>query len=88
MAAINKRAGEKFPIALRWEKYLATGETILTVVTTVPAGLTKEGDPTIDGATTKQRVSGGTSLAVYDVTFKITTSTGEIYEDIFTVRML
>jgi len=88
MAAVNKRAGEKFGIALRWEKYLATGETILTVTVTVPTGLTKEGDPTISGATTKQNVSGGTALAVYDVVFKITTSTGAIYEDIFTVRML
>lgn len=88
MAAINKRVNEKFAIGLMWTGYLGTGETIQTVDTTIPTGLTKEGSPTIDGITTSQVISGGTALGIYPVVFKITTSAGAIYEDVYTVRLV
>jgi hypothetical protein len=87
MAAISKRVSETIPIALYWRGYLAEGETISTVDVTVPTGLSKEGVGVIAGLKTTQTVYGGTAGMSYDVVFKITTSAGLIYEDIYTVHV-
>jgi len=89
MAQIFKRVNEKFAIGLDWSSYLGTGETISSAeVTVIPAGLTKEGGYTINGGVVSQVVSGGTAGKTYKVIFKVTTSAGAIYEDIYDVKVI
>lgn len=67
--------------------WLATGETVSSVVWTVPAGVTKDtGFPGFasgefnDGTNILVAISGGTAAAEYDISAAFTTSAGRTDE--------
>lgn len=72
---------------LDWgENYLATGETINSVVWTVATGITKDSDSKTDTTTTIW-LSGGTALTSYTIACKIVTSQSRTDERTFTVQV-
>jgi hypothetical protein len=68
--------------------YLAVGETISTRTVTVDTGLTKDSD-SITGGSTSVTVwlSGGTAGVSYQVTCRITTSSGRTDDWTITVKV-
>lgn len=79
-----KDPSSKLDYGFDWSLWLETGDTISTVVWTVPAGLTKESEEN-SSTVTKVWLSGGTLSTLYTVSGKITTSQGRIDERSFTV---
>ena len=72
---------------LDWgENYLATGETISSVVWTVATGITKDSDSKTDTTTTIW-LSGGTALTSYTIACKIVTNQSRTDERTFTVQV-
>ena len=69
-----------------WSRVLATGETIVTSVWTVPTGLTSTTE-TQSTTTATIWISGGTLDAEYEISNRITTSAGRIYDYVFTLRI-
>ena len=78
---IQKGVNGKFPIGLRLASPdLESSETITAVAASVsPVGLTL-GTPGIDGDEVFVEVSVGTAGTDYEVQFKITTSSGKVFE--------
>lgn len=70
-----------------WSQWLETGETIVTSVMTVSAGLTLDSDShTLTTATAW--LSGGTAGAPYEVANRITTNQGRTDERTITIRVI
>lgn len=89
-AYIEKRPNEKFAIGFKYTTPdIATGEHIDAVTATVDTGLTQDGSAAIVGTdTVSQVVSGGTADSEYHVVFKVTTSAGYIFEDVYCVKVI
>lgn len=68
-----------------WSDWFASGETIDTVVWTVPAGLTG-GTEANDGEVVKILLSGGTAGEEYEVSARITTTDGQTDERTLLIR--
>lgn len=78
-AIIEKSVGGKFPIGLKYySPDLESGETISAASATAPAGLTV-GAAVIDANEISVEISGGTVDKNYKVQFKMTTSSGKIF---------
>jgi hypothetical protein len=89
-AIIEKRVNEKFAIGFSYTAPdLAAGQHIDAVVVTAGAGLSVEGAPAIIGTDeVSQVIYGGTAGTDYTVLFKVTTSAGYIYEDVYVVKVI
>lgn len=66
-----------------WLDWLDTGETISSVVWTVPAGLTQPFPASLSGAMAKVWIAGGVALTDYQVACHITTTAGR--QDVRTI---
>jgi len=89
MAAIfDKTVSEIQPVGFDFADDLATGETLSSVVATVPSGLTAVGSGTVSGTSVYQVVSGGTVDAIYRVVLIATSSLGYKYEGEVLVRIV
>lgn len=76
-----------------WPQDLNQGETLAEVETSVsPSGLTLVGLPGNSGSEVYQKVSGGVAGTDYVVQFKVTTSTGQVFDhpylDAFLVKVV
>ena len=79
--------GETYPAEFNFGLYLAVGETIsgATSTATVFAGSDPspssilDGSPTISGTVVTQKVYGGVSGVIYNVTVVVTTSAGNVF---------
>lgn len=79
--------GETFPAEFDFGAYLAVGETIsgATSEASVFAGTDPspssilDGVPTISGSVVTQKVTGGISGVIYNVTVVVTTSAGNVF---------
>ena len=69
-----------------WNEWLASTETILTAVWTVPSGITKSSQIETDGYTTVW-LSSGTVNTDYNLTCRITTSDGRIDDRTMTIKV-
>lgn len=79
---IEKTVSESFPIGLTYvDPDLETGETIVSVTAAVtPTGLTLASTSYV-GARVSTFVSGGAVGTEYTVLFKVTTSSGKIFNN-------
>jgi hypothetical protein len=69
------------PYSWDWTAWLAgAGDTISSATVLVPEGLTAVGSANVDGTVVTQRVSGGSSGAIYKMVCQITTAGGLIDE--------
>ena len=73
-----------YPIS--WAAYLATGETIVTSVWTIPTGLT-DGGSSQTATTTTQWITGGVDGTVYTVTNQITTTASRTVDYSFNLKI-
>jgi len=87
-AIFDKTVNEIQPVGFDFEDDLNTGETISSVTSTVPAGLTAVGSATISSTSVYQVVSGGTVDTIYRVTLLATSSLGYKYEGKVLVRII
>lgn len=62
-----------------WSEWLASGETISNSTWTVAAGITGT-SPGYTTTSTSIKLSGGTDGSIYNVTNRITTSSGQVDE--------
>lgn len=87
---VEKYENEKFYIGLQYQyPDLSAGEIITDAEITVDSeDLALEGDAVINNDTIKQMISGGIRLEVYTVTFKVTTSGGNIFTDYIAVKVI
>lgn len=70
--------------AFDWSDWLASGETISSVVVTVPTGITKDSNTNTTTVVTVW-LSGGTDETEYAVACKIVTSAGRTDERTITI---
>jgi hypothetical protein len=76
---------EKLDYQFDWaSKFLASGETISATTWTLTSGITKDSDTKTTGTTTIW-LTGGTDGSDYDITNKITSSAGRIFERTATI---
>jgi len=85
VATLKKRNSEQFPIGWKfYEPELKAGETIVSCVCAVSpseiGGLTLVGLPIIDVDTVSQMIADGVNGHDYYVTYRVTTSVGNIFE--------
>ena len=87
---VEKYNSEKFKIGLQYfPPDLPDGETIVDIEVKVePEGLTLEGNPTIDGNTVKQMISGGKRWTDYSVNFNVMMSTGNNFKNTIIIRII
>lgn len=87
---VEKHDSERFKVGLQYfPPDLPADETIESVEVSVePEGLILEGDPTIDGNTVKQMISGGEIWMDYAVTFNVEISTGNSFENSILIRIV
>lgn len=87
---VEKYISERFKIGLQYfPPDLPDGETIKSVEVGVePEGLKLEGNPTIEGNTVKQMISGGERWGDYAVTFNVEISTGNTFKNTILIRMI
>jgi len=79
-AIIEKSVDGKFPIGLKYySPDLETGETISACTVSAPAGITVVTPATINGNEVTSVVSSGVAEKEYRVQFKVTTSSGKIF---------
>lgn len=88
----TKQPSEIFSITMDFGKVLAASETISTKVVTATlsgadATSTVIDSSTISGSTVQVKVKAGTTGNSYKITIKITTSTGNVFEDEVTMTV-
>ena len=87
MSLFQKQPSERFPISMDFTDWLAVGETIATIRSvTATKGETDVTEEIIDGSSIdgnkiKTVVKSGDSGSQYKITFEITTSDDNDYED-------
>ena len=69
-----------------WNNWLASSETIVSAVWTIPAGITKVSQVETDGYTTIW-LSGGTANTDYNLSCKMTSSDGRTDERTATIKV-
>lgn len=87
----TKDKDDRLDYAFKWSDWLATDETILSYIITVPDGIILETESPFassesDGIVTYW-LSGGTPFKDYDIACKITTSTGRIKEHTMLIKV-
>lgn len=91
--SINKKPNEKFPVGFLYsapdiDEGATITECAVSIVTTDEENLLlTSGSPIINGAEVAQVVYGGKENFDYILTFKVTTSEDNIYEDRLTVKV-
>lgn len=91
--SIEKKPNEKFPVGFSYSAPdLDDGATISECIVTIASTdsenlLLKSGAPIINGTEVAQVIYGGKVNFDYVLTFKITTSEDNIYEDRLTVKV-
>lgn len=73
MSRFIKDPQQTIDVSYDWTAWLGAGETIQTVLWTLPAGITKVSESQA-GAVCTIRLSGGTATQRYLVTLRITTT--------------
>ena len=95
VSVLLKDPDEKLTLSVDWTDVLAAGETITGTpawaVEEAPAGdatpLAVDGSAAISENVASQRFQAGTSHHVYKARCRMTTSTGQIYDRSWTVRI-
>lgn len=91
--SVTKKPNEKFPVGFSYSAPdLDSGATITACVVSILTldeddSLLTSGSPIINGAEAAQVVYGGKENFDYILTFKVTTSEDNIYEDRLTVKV-
>ena len=93
VAVVKKKPAEKFAIGFKYSTAdLTVDATIQSVVvaitpTELTGGLAIEGTPAKDDYTVSAVIKGGTDGHEYYVTFTVTTSKGQIFQDKIFVKV-
>lgn len=84
--SMNKDPDAVLDYGIRWDQWLADGETISTSTWIVPDGITKNSD-SHDTTTTTIWLAGGTAGTSYKLTNRITTSESRTDDRSLTIRV-
>ena len=92
ISTMDKRVNEKFPIGLKYQAPdLEEGDTLASaIVSILPSetnGLEVVGNAVVEEDEVTQTVQKGISGHDYYVTFKVTTTLGNVYEDKILVKV-